>query len=75
MINWSGGQWENLYINQYFHEACFSSWSNRGVYMVLRMVGTVKLGNDGTVTTLNISNVSFVPMLVCNYVVSLEVYF
>jgi len=54
MINWSGGQWANPYINQYFYEACFSSWSNRGV----SMVGMVKLGNDSG-TTLSLSNGSF----------------
>jgi len=30
------------------------------------MVGTVKLDNDNTGTTLNLSNVSFVPMFVCS---------
>jgi len=53
MINWSGGQWANPHINQYFHEACFSAWSNQGV----SMVGMVKLGlsNDSFVTLVRLS--------------------
>jgi len=53
MINWSGGQWANPYINQYFYEACFSSWSKKGV----SMVGMVKLGlsNDSFVTLVRLS--------------------